>query len=170
MNFAKKKLFKIQIENAFENELKNKKENPSSPPSLSAQSAQPAIPFPLLSLQRLTSGARTSASSPSPTAPFSLAHETATGRSRAPAPTSLPHDFYPRARARAAPAAVPLPFRSLPHLYSRFRAHSNRRSATAIHRPLSGRTKPSPPSIFAVVSAPPSPLPLRLSPMRKCGL
>jgi hypothetical protein len=38
--------------------------------------------------------------------PFSLAQETATGQSRAPAPTSLPHDFFPRARTRA---IFPLP-------------------------------------------------------------
>ena len=41
-----------------------------------------------------------------------------------------------------------------------------RRSAAVIHRPPSGQTEPYPPPIFTVVSAPPSPLPLRLSPVR----
>ena len=85
-------------------------------------------------------------------------------------PRSLLPQHFALLDAREPEPPLPLPFRSLPHFYSRSTTRSNRRSAAAIHRPMSGRTKPSPPSIFAVVSAPPSPLPLRFSPMRKCGL
>ena len=68
--FCKRKICsKIQIENAFENELKNNKKNKTLlfPPSLSAQSAQPANPShpSSLSLQRLACGTHPSGPSPS---------------------------------------------------------------------------------------------------------